>query len=164
MSMNPDTHLGFLVSSVGRLMREHFNASAQAAGFTLAQARALVSLSRNEGISQVALAGILEIQPITLLRQIDRLSDMGVVERRRNPADRREQQLFLTDKAEPFLAQIWELGDVVSDRALQGVSAVARADLISALQQIKRNLSVDSAVATESVPPAATGDNAVGVG
>ena len=143
MSMNPDTHLGFLVSSVARLMREHFNASAQAAGFTLAQARALVQLSRNEGISQVALAGLLEIQPITLLRQIDRLCEAGVVERRRNPADRRAQQLYLTDKAEPFLSQIWALGDEISDRALQGLSADARAELIRVLQRVKQNLSVD---------------------
>ncbi len=125
-------------------MREQFNTSAQAAGFTLAQARALVQLSRNEGISQVALAGILEIQPITLLRQIDRLSAMGVVERRRNPADRRAQQLYLTAKAKPFLAQIWDLGDEIGDRALAGLSAEARADLVNALQQIKRNLSTGS--------------------
>jgi DNA-binding MarR family transcriptional regulator len=143
VDMNPDAHLGFLLASVARLMREHFNASAQAAGFTLAQARALVQLSRNEGISQVALAGILEIQPITLLRQIDRLSDMGVVERRRDPSDRRVQQLFLTGKAQPFLTQIWELGDEIGDRALRGLSDEACTSLISTLQQIKHNLMTD---------------------
>ena len=66
MRLDADNSLGFLVSDIARLLREQFNDTAQSVGLTLAQARTLLHLARNEGISQVSLAQILEVQPITL--------------------------------------------------------------------------------------------------
>ena len=63
-----NVNFGFLVSDVSRMLRENFRTTTPELGLTLAQARVLLHLSRNEGISQVALSAILEIQPITLLR------------------------------------------------------------------------------------------------
>ena len=93
---------GFLVSDVSRMLRENFRTTTPELGLTLAQARVLVHLSRNEGISQVALSALLEIQPITLLRQIDRLEKAGLIERRAHPSDRRAQQLYLTPRCNRF--------------------------------------------------------------
>src|SRR4051794_38896269 len=104
--INVNPTFGFLVSDVARMLRENFRATAPEFGLTLAQARVLVHLSRNEGISQVALSSLLEIQPITLLRQIDRLEKAGLIERRAHPSDRRAQQLFLTPLSQPLLQRI----------------------------------------------------------
>ena len=109
-------------------------------GLTQAQARALLHLARNEGISQVALARLLEIQPITLLRQLDRLADAGLIERRPNPNDRRAQQLFLTPRAQPLLDQLWEAGDEILDEAYAGFSDEERATFIDMLVRMRGNL------------------------
>jgi len=152
MRIDPDTSVGFLVSDIARMFRERFNDTAQEAGLTLAQARALLQLGRNEGISQVALAQLLEIQPITLLRNIDRLEQAGLVERRPNPNDRRAQQLYLTPAAQPLLDKITQLGRNLSEAALSGVDPATREVLIQTLQKVKDNLLAPAAAATTGKP------------
>lgn len=138
--LDAEGSLGFLVSDIARLLREQFNEAAQSVGLTLAQARTLAHLARNEGISQVSLARILEVQPITLLRQIDKLEEGGLVERRVNPTDRRAQQLFLTPAAEPLLESITTLGRAMTDRAFAGFGDERRALALALLKEVKENL------------------------
>jgi DNA-binding MarR family transcriptional regulator len=142
MQLDADNSLGFLVADIARLLREQFNDTAQSVGLTLAQARTLLHLARNEGISQVSLAQILEVQPITLLRQIDRLEDAGLVRRQTNTSDRRAQQLFLTPAAEPLLETISEMGGALTDQAFAGFTEERRTLALGLLKEIKNNLAV----------------------
>lgn len=137
---------GFLVSDVARMLRENFRITAPELGLTLAQARVLVHLSRNEGVSQVALSSILEIQPITLLRQIDRLERAQLVERRAHPTDRRAQQLYLTSRSQPLVQRIFDRSAQDQDRVMAGLSAAERAQLQAWLARIKANLAQMAAV------------------
>jgi MarR family transcriptional regulator for hemolysin len=139
---------GFLVSDVARMLRENFRITAPELGLTLAQARVLVHLSRNEGISQVALSAILEIQPITLLRQIDRLERAQLVERRAHPTDRRAQQLYLTPRSQPLVQRIFERSAQDQERVMAGLSIAERAQLQSGLERIKANLAQMAAAAS----------------
>src|SRR5436190_23691376 len=93
--------LGFLLHDAARLMRKRFEQRARAAGLGLSRAhwQILALLKRNEGIQQGALADLMDIEPITLVRQIDRCQAAGLVERRPDPKDRRAWRLFLTEKA-----------------------------------------------------------------
>lgn len=145
MRLDAENSLGFLVADIARLLREQFNDTAQSVGLTLAQARTLLHLARNEGSSQVFLAQILEVQPITLLRQIDRLEEAGLVRRQINPADRRAQQLYLTPAAEPLLETISELGGALTDHAFAGFSNERRALALALLKEIKNNLAIRAA-------------------
>lgn len=146
---------GFLVSDVFRLMRENFRATTPELGLTFAQARVLLHLSRNEGISQVALSAILEIQPITLLRQIDRLEQAGLLERRAHPSDRRAQQLYLTPRSQPLLQSIFDIGAELQDQVMAGLDTAERAQLIASLLRIKTNLSQMTAQSVVEAPPRA---------
>ena len=131
---------GFLVSDVARMLRENFRITAPELGLTLAQARVLVQLSRNEGISQVALSAILEIQPITLLRQIDRLEKAQLIERRAHPSDRRAQQLYLTPRSQSLVERIFERSASDQERVMAGLGETERAQLQTWLMRIKANL------------------------
>ena len=132
--------LGFLISDVSRLMRRRFDARARLIGVTRAQWRTLTTLSRNEGINQGGLADLLEVEPITLCRMIDRLEEAGLVERRRDPADRRAWLIFLTTKAHTLLAQLRGLADGMIEGALQGLDDERRAALMETLGAIRTNL------------------------
>ena len=132
--------LGFLISDVSRLMRRRFDERARLIGVTRAQWRTLTTLSRNEGINQGGLADLLEVEPITLCRMIDRLEEAGLVERRRDPADRRAWLIFLTTKAHPLLAQLRGLADGMIEGALQGLDDERRAALMETLGAIRANL------------------------
>src|SRR3954447_25460282 len=98
----PDRHLGFLLHDVARLLRTRFDQRARVLGLSRAQWSVLAHLSRNEGIRQNALADILEVEPITLARLLDRLEESGMVERRVDPNDRRARRLFVCPAAPPL--------------------------------------------------------------
>lgn len=136
--------LGFLISDVSRLMRRRFDERARLIGVTSAQWRTLVTLSRNEGINQGGLADLLEVEPITLCRMIDRLEEAQLVERRRDPADRRAWLIYLTPKALPLLGQFRALADVMIESALFGLDEGQRAQLMDSLATIRTNLNTPS--------------------
>ena len=133
--------LGFLISDVSRLMRKRFDERARSVGATRAQWKTLVTLARNEGINQGGLADLLEVEPITLCRMIDRLEESGMVERRRDPGDRRAWQIFLTDAARPVIEQLRGFADDLFESALAGLDQPERRALTASLETIRGNLS-----------------------
>lgn len=133
--------LGFLVADVSRLLRRNFDERARAIGVTRPQWRALTTISRNEGINQGGLAELLEVEPITACRMVDRLQDAGLVERRADPRDRRAWQLYLTESAMPLLDQLKARGDELLGEAMVGLSVAQQEDLHALLERVRQNLS-----------------------
>lgn len=138
--IDPDRNYGFLLHDVTRMMRRTTLQRIAGLGLTDAQARALVFIARNEGTNQVLLADMLEIQPITLARTIDKLQEAGLVERRMDPNDRRAFLLYLTDKASPILGEVWKQGQKTKTEALIGFSDEEKEALLSMLSRMKANL------------------------
>lgn len=134
--------LGFLLADVSRLMRRAFEQRLEGSSLTLAQARALIYVSRNEGIRQVELADMLEIQPISLARLIDQLAEARLVERRADPADRRAYQLFLKPAAAAHLAAIEQVAAAIRADALAGIDKQQAKILLLALDTMRANLAM----------------------
>ena len=139
---DPERSFGFLLYDAARLLRRDFDRRARRIGLTRAQWSVLANLARNEGINQAGLADIMELQPITLVRLLDRLEEAGWVARRPDPADRRARVLSLTEKARPILEQMRALAAETRETALQGFSLETRERLIDALAQVRANLSL----------------------
>jgi DNA-binding MarR family transcriptional regulator len=140
MVPDPERSLGFLIHDVARLLRRNFNRGVQALGLTQTQWRAIAQLSRNEGINQVTLADILEIQPISLVRLLDRMQASGLIERRPDPRDRRAMRLYLTPAAEPILATLRKQAAETHRQALGAMPEEGHEQLIEALRTLKCNL------------------------
>jgi DNA-binding MarR family transcriptional regulator len=134
-------NLGSVLADVSRLMRRSFDARARDIGVTRPQWQVLSVLVRNEGINQGGLAEILEVEPITICRMVDRLQEAELVERRPDPADRRSWRLFLTAKAQDLLGHLRPLADDMLEQALDGVDPVDRGQLMATLDRIRLNLS-----------------------
>jgi DNA-binding MarR family transcriptional regulator len=132
--------LGFLLHDVSRLLRRRFEQLAGGTGLTRSQWQTIAFLSRSEGMSQVALAECLDIEPITLTRILDRLSDKGLIERRPDPADRRRWALYLTPAAVPILKEMESLGEATRSEALHGVAPRDLVVLEQTLNRMKANL------------------------
>jgi len=122
------------------LMRRTFDEKARLLGMTRPQWQVISILSVNEGINQGGLAELLEVEPITLGRMVDRLQDAALVERRPDPADRRAWRLFLTDKAQELLVHLRPLALDTIDAAQEGLSEAERDGLITAMQIMRSNL------------------------
>ena len=132
--------LGFLLADVSRLMRRAFQQRLERSSLTLAQARALVYVSRHEGVHQVKLAELLEVQPITLARLIDQLANAGLVERRPDSVDRRAYQIFLTPAAASHLAAIGQVAAAIQADALRDLDEQKVALVFLALRKMRDNL------------------------
>lgn len=135
-----DRSLGFLLHDVSRLLRKRFDQRAKSLGLTRAQYHLLAHLARNEGINQAGLAEILEIEPITLTRLVDRMEAGAWLERRADPADRRARTLFLTDKARAVFRRMRMIATGLHDEALRGFTAEERERLLDALVRARGNL------------------------
>ncbi len=132
--------LGFLLSDTARLLRRRFDERARSSGASVAQWRVLKPLHRHPGLNQGQLAEHLEVEPITACRMIDRLEESGLVERRRDPADRRAWRIHLTDKAAPMLDDLQELAGIFMEETLHGLGPERRDQLTAALEAIRENL------------------------
>ena len=131
---------GLLTYEISQLIRQRFNKESEIPGFTHSQWRVLVHLSENENCRQVDLAEILEIKPITLVKQIDLLEKAGLVRRNKDKEDRRAYRLQITHKAQSVIQALWKIADSVEDRAMSVLTEEEQALLVKLLQRIKRNM------------------------
>jgi MarR family transcriptional regulator, transcriptional regulator for hemolysin len=132
--------LGFMLSTCARLLRKRFEQNSQGSGLTLSQWKVLVSLSTNEGINQAGLADLLDVEPITLARSIDKLQAMKLVERRPHPTDKRVWLLHLMPAADEKIDFAKVIGDATRAEALTGISRADLDHLLKTLGKVEQNL------------------------
>jgi MarR family transcriptional regulator for hemolysin len=138
--LTPNREFAFALVDAARLLRTYADQLAGQVGMTRAQWAVLSRLDRHEGLNQSELAEILDLQPITLTRLLDRLSDSALIERRPDSADRRVNRLFLTAAARPLLQRLAGLSEDLMATALAGVDRAAIASMLSNLAIVKDNL------------------------
>ena len=138
--------LPFEIAETAHALRRAFDRRVAPLGVTRAQWRALAWLARQPGLRQVELADHLDVEPITLCRIVDRLEEAGLVERRRDPDDRRAWRLHLTPKGEPLVGQLRELASQLAQEAFAGVTPAAVEALREALARVRDNISTSTVV------------------
>ena len=145
-----------LIGDLSRLLRRNFNRHIRVSGLTQPQWQVIALLRKWEGINQAALAELMDIQPISLARLIDRMEIAGWVERKPDPNDRRAVQLFLTDKAEPVLLDMRHAASIFEEEALAGITIAEREQLFAALDKIKTNLLAAESCSDRATTPQRT--------
>jgi DNA-binding MarR family transcriptional regulator len=154
-----DRTFGFLVHDVSRLLKRRFERAARHTGLpiTRRQAAVVLYIARHEGVSQAEVATWLDIEPIALVRMLDKLHEEGLVERRAHPTDRRVRTLWLTPAARPVVERILEINLAIREEACAGLAAGTRDAMIAALGSVKDNLMLQEEAAVEKSgekPPA----------
>ncbi len=134
-----DLKLEFVAQLVesSRLLRNYIDHRAKGRGTTRAQWIVLFRLREQEGLSQVDLADVLELQPISLVRLLDRLVEHGLLERQHDPRDRRANRLFLTAAGRQLVDDLDSLRASIAQTVLQDVSSEAIQTTLETLQAIK---------------------------
>lgn len=123
-----------------RLLRNYIDGRAKSRGTTRAQWIVLFRLRQQEGLSQVDLADMLELQPISLVRLLDRLVEHGLLERRHDPKDRRANRLFLTEKGRQLVDDLDSLRDDIAADVLRDVPEEAIETSFRVLKDIKERI------------------------
>jgi DNA-binding MarR family transcriptional regulator len=113
----------FEIGETAHALRKAFDRLAVGLGVTRAQWKVLFKLTRTPGLRQVELADMLDLEPITLCRIVDRLEEAGWVERVRDPEDRRAWRLHVTAKAQPLIDKLQAIGAELVGHAFDGIAA-----------------------------------------
>lgn len=151
MQASFDNDFLFLLYDVARTMRTRADQRARTRGMTRAQWVILARLERQPGITQNEMAAIVEVEPITIARLVDRLEARGLVERRADPKDRRVWRLQLTPAAAPVLREINKYRAEINEIITAGMSDATRRTLKEGLLQMKINLAADARAVGKAV-------------
>ena len=138
---------------LARLIRTEADRRARAHGMTRAQWTLMIRLESQPGLLQKELAEILEVEPITVARLVDRLEARGMVERRPDPTDRRCWRLHLTEAAQPLLGEIDVQLTDLADTLCQGVGEDTLATTTAALSRMRDRAQEQRNSAGEPPPP-----------
>jgi MarR family transcriptional regulator for hemolysin len=153
---SPQREFAFTINDVARLLRTYADQRARQFGMTRAQWAVLARLEHNEGLKQSELAEMLDLQPITLTRLVDRLCASGLIERRADPGDRRVKRLYLTPQARPLMDRLAELGHDLMGTVLEGFDVKTIERMIGELARTKENLKTAIANRSAGKPAAKT--------
>jgi MarR family transcriptional regulator for hemolysin len=132
--------IAFQIMDVARMLRTYADQRARQFGISRAQWAVLIRIERTEGLKQSELAEILDLQPISLTRLLDRLAGSGLIERRPDPNDRRANRLYLLPAARPLLDRLAELGTDMMATVLEGLDGTTIERMLNDLLVIKDNL------------------------
>lgn len=149
--MDAHKHLGYVIHDLARLLRRQFEAAAQRHELTLPQWRVIGQLSLTDGLSQSALSGLCDTDPMTMSGVVERLEAKGLVTREADPNDSRAKIVMITDKAKALVSEMRELGDKVYSQALDGIDENDRITAINVLNQMSANLSKTRAPSKEEL-------------
>ncbi len=140
MSLDLKRQLVSQLVESSRLLRNYIEHRAKGRGTTRAQWIVLFRLREQEGLSQVDLADVLELQPISLVRLLDRLVEHGLLERRHDPRDRRANRLFLTASGRQLVDDLDSLRTSIASDVLQDVPVAAIETSLVTLRDIKERI------------------------
>ena len=132
--------LPFEIAETAHALRKAFDRRASALGVTRAQWKVLFRLTRFPGLRQVELADMLDVEPITLCRIVDRLEEAELVERRRDPEDRRAWRLQVTDKAKPLVERLKSLGSELVGEAFADIDRSELDQVRGVLARVRENV------------------------
>ena len=140
MSLDLKRQLVAQIVESSRLLRNFIEHRAKSRGTTRAQWIVLFRLRQQEGLSQVDLADVLELQPISLVRLLDRLVEHGLLERRHDPKDRRANRLFLTAKGRQLVDDLDSLRDAIATDVLHDLPDKALQTSLDTLREVKERI------------------------
>jgi MarR family transcriptional regulator for hemolysin len=133
--------LPFEISETAHALRKAFDRRAVGMGVTRAQWKVLFRLQRRPGLRQIELADMLDIEPITLSRIVDRLEEASLVERVADPADRRAWRLHVTARAQPLVEKLRAVADEMIAEAFGGIDPKDIDTTRQVLERVRENLS-----------------------
>jgi DNA-binding MarR family transcriptional regulator len=133
--------LPFEIAETAHALRKAFDRRAVGMGVTRAQWKVLFRLSRRPGLRQIELADMLDIEPITLSRIVDRLEEAGLVERVADPADRRAWRLHVTARAQPLVVKLRGVADEMIADAFAGIDPKDIETTRAVLERVRENAS-----------------------
>lgn len=138
--LEDERSLTWLLHDVHWFLSRDLEREAQRIGLSKAKWRVLAHLSRGDAISQTALATDMGVEKAPLGRILDKLEEDGLIERRRDPDDRRARLVYATDNISPLAEQMLGIAAGVFTTAFDGISQGEIRQFEKTLSRLRENL------------------------
>jgi DNA-binding MarR family transcriptional regulator len=126
----------FLLARVGMLIKSRAIAEFEAAGFSMYQYSVLATVAAESQASQAAIADALDLDRSQLVGVLDDLEERGLIERRRDPHDRRRHTVSLTPEGKRQLVRLRAVSKRVEETFLGPLDEKTRAALHKTLLDV----------------------------
>lgn len=127
---------GFLLARLGMALKMRTMDAFEAEGFSAYQYSVLALLAEGPRTAQAVIAESLQLDPSYLVALLDGLEERGLVERRRDPNDRRRQTVAVTAAGTRQLAAFRTLVQRIEDEFLEPLDEDERRDLHDLLLRV----------------------------
>ena len=128
--------VGFLISKLGMHSAAGFAEALQPLGIDARHFGMLRIVATGQGLSQQELGERLSVPPSRMVAFIDELEERGLVERRRNPRDRRAHAVHLTAKGRRLYDKALQTAVDYEERFCADLSPADREQLLELLQRL----------------------------
>ncbi|MBO0838024.1 MAG: MarR family transcriptional regulator, partial [Actinobacteria bacterium] len=154
-----ESSTGFLLARVGSESRRRWTRVVTALGFSGSQHAMLMALAVVGRASQHQLAEMVGIDPRNAVPIIDQLEERSLVERTREPSDRRRVWLSLTPAGRRSMGRLQRAGETAERELLSRLTASERAQLHELLLRLSgrgagRDMEVEGMSARQQREPA----------
>jgi MarR family transcriptional regulator, lower aerobic nicotinate degradation pathway regulator len=126
----------FVLGRLGYGLKRQAAEELEEAGFSLYDYSVLALLTAGPCATQATIAGMLELDRSQLVGLLDSLEQRGLVERRRDPNDRRRHTVLLTDEGTRQLEQIRAIMSELAADYLEPLNEQERATLHELLLRV----------------------------
>jgi DNA-binding MarR family transcriptional regulator len=152
-TQQPESSIAFLLVQLGFDVARRFGERLAPLGLEQRQAGMLVRLAENDGRSQQAIAELIGVNATRMVFLTDELERLGLVERRRNPADRRSHALHLTEAGKTMLARVREVTAAHEGGIAASLTGAEREQLLELLRRLARDQGLAGQAMPHSGPP-----------
>jgi DNA-binding MarR family transcriptional regulator len=143
-----DADFGYLLVQLGARLAQEFAERLAPFGLEPRHAGTLFRVAATEGLSQQSIGELIGLNPTRMVFLVDELEQLGLVERRKNPEDRRSYALYLTDKGRAKLQEIRESRLKHQEEVGASLTEAERVQLTSML----RRLAAEQGISEYSLP------------
>jgi DNA-binding MarR family transcriptional regulator len=126
----------FLLGRLGYGLKRHAAEEVEAVGFSLYDYSVMALLADGKCQAQASIADVLQLDRSQLVGMLDGLEERGLIERRRDPIDRRRHRVTLTTAGEGELAKLRELMQRIEEEFLAPLDTESRDTLYGLLSKL----------------------------
>jgi MarR family transcriptional regulator, lower aerobic nicotinate degradation pathway regulator len=126
----------FLLGRLGYGLKRHATEQVEAAGFSLYDYSVMALLADGKCEAQTSIADLLQLDRSQLVGMLDALEERGLIERRRDPSDRRRHRVTLTAAGERELAKLRAIVRQIEEEFLAPLDTESRETLYRLLSRL----------------------------
>ncbi len=127
---------GYLLNLVARLFAEKLRQKIAPLGIAPGQFPILLALWEQEGITQKALLGMIDVEQATIANTLNRMERDGLILRKAHPEDARARNIYLTQKTRGLKEEAYSIASDINRTALAELSEGEKRDFLGYLRRI----------------------------